>query len=156
MARFKRLSVEELVVLEKQFVQFLAAQSILAEDWEKIKSTKPVEADEIIDDFSDLVYGSVMSEAKYLERKTPRTLYCYQCLSDRFVLIALEVDTDAGIDLSNLDMAGLKHISTKAQAHVCTTEKPYMKSRENEIFSMMELGCEITEGAMFKVLGLLL
>lgn len=156
MVRFKRLSREELKVLEKQFVNFLAAQSILAADWVKIKDTDPSKAEKIIDDFSDLVYGSVMQSALFLERKTSHILYCYQCLGDRFVLIALEVDKNSHVDLKAIDLSKLKSIASDTQMHIYTTEKMYVKAKEDEVFAMMELGCEITVGAMFKALGLLL
>ncbi len=156
MIRFKCLSSEELAVLEKQFVSFLAAQSILAPDWVKIKETDPLQSQEIIEDFSNMVYGSVMSDAQFLERKTKHTLYCYQCLSDRFVLVALEIDKGSDIDLRDLDLDTIKTMGSNAQMHVYTTEKPYSKSKEDEVFGMMEMGCEITDGGMFRVLGMML
>ena len=156
MVRFKCLSSEELAVLEKQFVSFLAAQSILAPDWVKIKASDPVQAQEIIEDFSNMVYESVMSDTKHLELKTSHTLYCYQCLSDRFVLIALEIDKSLDVDLRNMDLKNVKDVVSSAQMHVYTTEKPYTKEKADEVFGMMEMGCEITDGRMFKVLGLML
>ena len=156
MIRFKCLSSEELAVLEKQFVSFLAAQSILAPDWVKIKSSDPLQAQEIIEDFSNMVYGSVMSDTKHLELKTSHTLYCYQCLSDRFVLIALEIDKSLDVDLRDIELKNVKDVASSAQMHVYTTEKPYTKEKVDEVFGMMEMGCEITDGRMFKVLGLML
>ena len=156
MVRFKCLSTEELTVLESKFVRFLAAQSILAPDWVKIKQVHPVQAQEIIEDFSDMVYGSVMSDAQYLQCKTQHTFYCYQCLKDRFVLISLEIDESLDVDLRSLELKNVDDVLSKAQMHVYTTEKPYSKAKEDEVFGMMEMGCEITDGRMFKVLGLML
>jgi len=156
MLRFKCLSSDELTVLEQQFVSFLAAQSILAPDWEKMKEADPTQAQEIIEDFSNLVYGSVMSDARYLERTTKHTLYCYQCLNDRFVLIALEMEQGSDVDIRTMDMNSITAIAANNQLHIYTTEKPYTNDKADEVFAMMELGCEITDGGMFKVLGLLL
>ncbi|RLD19527.1 MAG: hypothetical protein DRI69_08145 [Bacteroidetes bacterium] len=156
MLRFKCLSSEELTVLEQQFVKFLAAQSILAPDWVKIKETDPLQAQEIIEDFSNVVYGTVMSDALFLECKTRYTLYCYQCLNDRFVLVALEIDQASQIDLRHVDTGNISAIVASAKLQVYTTEKPYVKPKEDEVFAMMESGCEITDGGMFKVLGLML
>jgi hypothetical protein len=122
----------------------------------KIKNNEPLKAEEIIEDFSDLVYGSVMSEAQFLERKTHDTIYSYQCLSDRFVLIALEVDVNSNVDLRAVDLSALKSIASDTQLRVYTTERMYSKAKEDEVFAMMELACEITDGTMFKSLGLLL
>ena len=153
MLRFNCLSAEELAVLETQFVSFLSAQSILAPDWVKIKESDPVQAQELIEDFSNVVYGSVMSDAQYLEHKTKNALYCYQCLSDRFVLIVLEIDKKSEFDLRDLDLKKISTIVTNAEMHVYTTEKAYTKAKEDEVFQLMKIGCEITDGEMFKMLG---
>ena len=156
MVRFKCLTTEELTVLEKQFISFLSAQGILAPDWVKIKESDPLQAQKIIEDFSNMVYGSVMSDAKYLERKTRHTLYCYQCLVDRFVLIALDIDKSLDIDLRDIELTNIKGDIPTAQMRVYTTDKRYKNAKEDAVFEMMEMGCEITDGRMFKVLGLML
>ncbi len=156
MVRFKRLTVEELAVLEKQFVSFLAAQSILAVDWEKIKEAEPHRTEELLDAFSDMVYGSVMLDAQFLEHRTHDVLYCYQCLTDRFVLIALEADKNSNVDLKQIELSNIETMSSDFQLRIYTTEKMYEKAKEDEVFAMMKLGCEITNDAMFRVLGLLL
>lgn len=156
MIRFKCLSIEELDVLEKQFVTFLSAQSILAPDWIKIKEQEPLRAQEIIEDFSNVVYGSVFSEANYLERRTRLTYYCYQCLSDRFVLVGLDVENSAEVDFRDLDKDEIRSLAAKTRMHVYTVEKPYTKDKADEVFTMMEFGCEMTDGVMFKVLASML
>ena len=153
MVRYKRLGKDELAVLEKKFVEFLAAQNILADDWAKIKITEPEEAERIIDKFSDLVYGSVLNNAAFLEKRTRHALYCYQCLPDRFVLVALELDTNSDFDLRNSNTANIGTITSNGKMSVYTTNKFYTKSKAEEVFEMMKMGCEITDGVMFKVLG---
>ena len=146
--RFKRLSIEELQVLEQQFVQFLSAQSITADDWQSIKRENLGRADELIVMFSDMVYGSVMSDAQFLENRTENRLYAYQCLADRFVVVVFEVD-DTSIDLRNTEITISDKIPT---SRVYNSESAYTKSKEDEVFELMQTGCEITDGSMFKLL----
>jgi len=148
MIRFQRLSKEELEYLEPQFVQFLASQSILADDWIKIKEDSPDQAESLIEDFSNVVYGSVMRKAQFLEMRTQYVLYAYQCHEDRFELIGFRLEENSSIDLRTDTPDKYEDLD----AEVFTAEKVYEKPREDEIFAMMQLGCEITDGKMFNVL----
>jgi len=50
--KYRRLRREELEELEPQFIRFLAAQSIPAQDWSKLKVTDEKRANVLIDQFS--------------------------------------------------------------------------------------------------------
>ena len=152
MIRFQRLSKEELEYLEPQFVKFLAAQSILAEDWQKLKAEDQERATGLIDDFSNVVYGTVMRKAQFLEKRTEHALYTYQCHEDRFELIAFRLDENSGVDLRTDGPEKYENLD----AEVFTADKAYEKDREDEIFAMMQLGCEITDGKMFNALKAIL
>ncbi len=158
MARFKRLSIDELNVLEAHFIQYLAAQGITADDWTRIQSQDAEAVDKHVDAFSDLVYGSVLRDAKFLEHRDKHSVSCFQLLDDKAVVVRLEVQTDsADIDLRNSDTLGkLANGSLENRTHVYTTDKPWTSTREDEIFSLMENGCVITDGHLFKVLCSLL
>lgn len=152
MIRFQRLSKEELEYLEPQFINFLAAQSIVAEDWQKIVQEDPNRADELIDDFSNVVYGTVMRKAQFLEKRTKHVLYSYHCHEDRFELVAFRLDKDSDVDLRTDGPEKYENLD----AEIFTADKAYEHDREDEIYAMMQLGCEITDGQMFNVLKALL
>ena len=151
MIRFQRLSPKELELLEQEFVKFLASQSIVAGDWEKIKTTDKQQAENLIDDFSNVVYGSVMRKAQFLERRTPKALYCYECLEDRFELVVFEISEDSSLDLTKDALSSIKDISAIGPS-MYTGQKAYTKEREDEIYEMMTQGCEITDGKLMGVL----
>ncbi len=152
MIRFQRLSKEELEYLEPQFINFLAAQSIVAEDWQKIVQDDPNRADALIDEFSNVVYGTVMRKAQFLEKRTKHVLYSYQCHEDRFELVAFRLDENSGVDLRTDGPEKYEDLD----AEIFTADKAYEKDRADEIYAMMQLGCEITDGQMFNVLKALL
>ena len=65
--KYDRLTREQFEELHKEFINFLAAQSITAAEWEEIKTTKPETAEEELDVFSDLVWEGVLNQAQFLE-----------------------------------------------------------------------------------------
>ena len=72
--KYKRLSIEELKALEKEFISFLASAQITGQDWEKMKVEEASKAEELIDVFSDLVYEKVMNKIQYLEYRDQRSI----------------------------------------------------------------------------------
>ena len=65
--KYTRLTKEQLEELNQEFINFLATQSITAEEWKEIKEQKPEVAEEELDIFSDLVWEGVLSKVEYLE-----------------------------------------------------------------------------------------
>ena len=70
MVKYRRLSIEELEELEKEFIQFLAVNGIDAAKWQDLKQNQIEEANEFIDSFSDLVFGKSLEGVQYIEHRT--------------------------------------------------------------------------------------
>ena len=66
--KYSRLSAEQLRELEKEFVDFLVVNGIVAEDWIALKENEPLNADKIIDQFSDVVWEGTLRKLKYLNK----------------------------------------------------------------------------------------
>lgn len=160
MARFKRLGLEELELLEEQFIQYLASQGITGSDWAKLQKDDAAMVEQHLDAFSDLVYGSVMREAKFLEHRDQLSVSCFQLLEEKAVVVRLEVEPETSeeqVDLRDPQIVkelASGHMSTKVRVY--TTDKPWTRAREDEVFEMMQHGAEITDGALFRVLCQLL
>ena len=75
--KYTRLTKEQLEELHKEFINFLATQSITAEEWQDIKQNKPAVAEQEIDVFSDLVWEGVLKQAKYVENISPQHIYMF-------------------------------------------------------------------------------
>ena len=54
--KYRRLTKEQFEELHKEFINFLATQSITAKEWKTIKAKQPNVAEEEMDIFSDLVW----------------------------------------------------------------------------------------------------
>jgi hypothetical protein len=123
--KYNRLPVEELEKLEKEFVDFLVVNGIIAEEWEKIKGFDKQKADAIIDQFSDVIWEGVLRKAKYLEKKEEDTVYLFKCDEDQI------------------------HLKKVTDNELLTASKPYNFKREDEIFDMVQQGCEISDGTLY-------
>ena len=76
---FKRLSDTDLKKLEKEFVDFLVLNGITADDWVELKKSKPQNASQMVDSFSDAIYAGMMRKVQYLERISKSEIMCFYC-----------------------------------------------------------------------------
>ncbi|MCB0467853.1 MAG: hypothetical protein KDC64_06540, partial [Aequorivita sp.] len=65
--KYARLTKEQFEELHQEFINFLATQSITADEWKKLKIEKPEVAEQELDIFSDLIWEGVLNKVKYLE-----------------------------------------------------------------------------------------
>ncbi len=89
--KYRRLDKEELKTLEKEFIQFLAAHSIPAEDWDRMKSTAPEEAEQWLDKFSDFVFEKTLTDVDFMELRQPHTIQIVQVNTSPFLMRGIRV-----------------------------------------------------------------
>jgi hypothetical protein len=129
--KYNRLPQEELEKLEKEFVDFLVVNGITAEDWETIKQDHS-KANDIIDQFSDVIWEGILRKAEYLEFTQGELVYCFWFEPKLAHLVVLKrKDEDVEI------------VQEKQS-------KPYKTSREMELFKLIQSGALITEGELFR------
>ena len=97
--KYRRLTKEQFEELHKEFINFLATQSITAEEWKTIKAEQPKVAEEEMDIFSDLVWEGVLGKVEYLENIAPQHLYLFQVKENTIALIGLKINTQS-VDLT--------------------------------------------------------
>ncbi|MBI49053.1 MAG: hypothetical protein CL850_02030 [Crocinitomicaceae bacterium] len=68
--RYRRLTSEELAVVEGEFVKFLASQGLDAPEWQKVKSDNPNKVEHLLDEFSTFFWECTTSRITYLEKVT--------------------------------------------------------------------------------------
>jgi hypothetical protein len=154
--QFRRLTNEELQGLEPEFIQFLASNTVTAQDWVKLKAEDPGKANELLEVFSDIVFTKIINQIVYLEFRTPDDLKTFHCLADKIILNGLHAEGEAAVDLtSELPAAEIMEHFKKADARlrIYTAEKDYRPDRSTEIFRMLETGATIApEGPWFKLI----
>jgi len=130
--KYTRLQVEELHELEKEFINFLVVNGITADDWVAIKENEPVNAEEIINQFSDVVWEGVLRGVQYLKKAEKDTVFYFKANKEDIHLIRIV------------------QVDSKAEQHIAS--KKYSTVRELELFDMIQNGCTINDGKEYKTL----
>lgn len=149
MNKYRELSLDELKLFEKEFIAYLAVNGIDAELWQKIKANDSEKADKLISIFGDAIYNTVLAKVEYLEVATKNSVKYFKFLSDKAILI--------GLDGENIDFSSKESIlsamgENASKIKIYSTSKMYLKSREEEIFDMIKIGCSVSDGKVFEVL----
>lgn len=134
MNKFRCLTLEELELLKKEFIDFLAVNTITGDDWEKIKKSEPEKQQRTIELFSEVVFTKILREIKFLELHTSDLVSAIQCNASEMILISAE--------------------KVGEEAKIFSTNKPYTKDREEELFDLMNQGFVKSDGKLFKQLWL--
>ncbi|MBX2814434.1 MAG: hypothetical protein KTR24_00485 [Saprospiraceae bacterium] len=138
--RFRRLSQVELQSLEKEFVAFLASQSITASDWQDLKEQDLPRAERLIDIFSDLVLQKVLEKIELLELRTARELLFVHCRPDVMEMVGVVME-GVEIDLTGRlekDILEKTLADESASVQLVSAHKSYRLSREEEVFAMLQ------------------
>lgn len=154
MPTYRLLTLEELTELEKEFVEYLVLNGIAAEDWVKMKDEDKEGAERIIELFSDVVFEGILRKIGYLEYRAENFVHAFQCLTDKLVLVAMESEDDTDVNFLDPVFIEAATINPPDKLIVRTTSKPYSKTRELELFDMIQAGCMISDGGLFKALCL--
>ncbi len=147
-AKFRRLDQRELKQLELEFVQFLASQSIAAEEWTRLKANKPQLAEDLIVIFSDVVMEKVLSKIKLLERRSRHELHLYQCIEDKITWVGIQIANESPLDLSGDDIQKELELIFSEQSHqaqLLRAEKTCGQHYTMEIFKLTQSGCLISQ-----------
>ena len=66
--KYTRLTKEQFEELQQEFINFLATQSITADEWSNLKVNSPEMAEMELDVFSDLIWEGVLQNVSFLEK----------------------------------------------------------------------------------------
>lgn len=155
--KYRRLSKEELLELESEFVRFLASHSITSDEWVKLKENEPDKVNGLIDIFSDLIFEQTLKKVQYLEQRTAKDYRTFHCLEDKIEMIGILIDGPSQLDFTQQEVSPQEMMMqlqrSNARLKMYQGEKQYQKAREEELFELMENGAMISkDGAMFKTL----
>ena len=146
---YRRLTIQEFEALEAQFIQFLSVNSVTGADWEKMKLQNPNRMNRLLDQFSDVVLGSVIDRVKYLVQIGKNALMVFNCNIEHIDIVGITTDTEANFDQYKKLEEALNALPNNVKIQAFSHIKTYLKSRDVEIFELLESGCQITEEAIF-------
>lgn len=151
--KYRRLSFAELQELEKEFIDFLVVNGITAPDWEKLKSDQSEKCEDILTLFSDVVLEGVLQQVQFLEYRTEHEIQAFQCLPQKLVVVGLR-STNPTTNFTDPNFLSEALKNPPSGIKIFTSDKPYQTARESELFGMLQSGCLISDGALFKTLSL--
>lgn len=148
--KYRRLTKEQLEELHGEFINFLATQSITAEEWQELKENKPGVAEDELDVFSDLIWEGVLNKVEYLENISAKQMHLFYLTGKEMKLIAIKV-LNPDIDLTTKEGFEWfkKHFMT-GMVDIMTASKAYTEDRNRDKFELIEKGAVITKGELYR------
>tara|TARA_R100000935_G_C2818084_1_gene158291 strand:- start:912 stop:1394 length:483 start_codon:yes stop_codon:yes gene_type:complete len=148
--KYTRLTKEQFEELHPEFINFLATQSITADEWQKIKTEQPQVAEEELDVFSDLVWEGVLQKAEYLENIAPQQLFLFKVAETEMQLISLKI-SEEGIDITTQEGYGwLQKNFAEDSVEFFTAKKKFSADKSADIFKLVQQGAIITKGELYQ------
>lgn len=148
--KYARLTKEQLEELHEEFINFLASQSITAEEWTQIKKDKPELAEDELDVFSDLVWEGVLNQANYLEHLSKQQLFLFHIEEAKMRLIGIKVNNEAINIATKEGYAWLQDNLLTEDVEIYNSVKAISEDRNKDIFALIQQGANITKGELFQ------
>ena len=154
--KYARLTKEQLEAMQDEFINFLATQSITADEWKKIKTETPEVAEQELDVFSDLIWEGVLNKVKYIEHISPQQLFLFHIAEAHMALVAIKIE-DKAIDITTPH--GYKWLQQNIHDDIVsmyTSTKPISDDRNSDVFQLIQKGGVITKGELYNFFSKLL
>lgn len=148
--KYSRLTKEQFEEMHQEFINFLATQSITADEWQKIKTEKPDVAEQELDIFSDLIWEGVLNKVQYLEHISSKQMFLFHISEVTINLIAIKIDVE-GIDITTQNGYGwLQQNLMDDNVTIYTSTKALTDDRNKDIFALIKQGANITKGDLYR------
>ena len=148
--KYRRLTREQLEELQPEFINFLATQSITAEEWAALKEERPEVAEEELDVFSDLIWEGVLSRVTYLENIGAQQMHLFHLTDKEMKLLSVKV-MNPEVDLRTRE--GFSWFRKNWQSdfvEYLVASKAYSGDANKDRFELIEQGAVITKGELYR------
>ncbi|WP_076454969.1 DUF6495 family protein [Zobellia uliginosa] len=148
--KYMRLTKQQLEELHQEFINFLATQSITADEWRDIKTNRPQVAEDEIDVFSDLVWEGVLTKVEYLENISEKQMHLFHLTEKEMKLLSVKV-MNPEIDLTtSIGFSWFKKNWQSDFVEYLTASKAYSEDRNLDKFKLIQQGAVITKGELYQ------
>ena len=146
--KYSRLTKEQFEALHQEFINFLATQSVTADEWKNLKENKPELAEMELDVFSDLIWEGVLKSAQYLEHISPQHMHLFSINNDHMHVIAVTLKND--VDMTTTEgFSWLRENLMDEHVAFLQAKKTYSEDRNLDIFKLIQQGSVITKGDLY-------
>ncbi|WP_452601015.1 DUF6495 family protein [Pontimicrobium sp. MEBiC06410] len=146
--KYARLTKEQFEELHQEFINFLATQSITADEWTNLKANKPEMAEMELDVFSDLIWEGVLGQAKYLEHISPNSIHLFALNDDHMHLIGIKISNDKDVTTKE-GFNWLRENLMDDAVEFVQAKKDYSEDDKLDKFKLIEQGANITKGELY-------
>ena len=147
--KYSRLTKEQFEELHQEFINFLATQSVTADEWKILKMNKPEMAEMELDVFSDLIWEGALNKAEYVEHFAPQHMYLFHF--DEANMHAIIVNLKNDVDITTTEgYTWLRENLMDENVEFLQADKDYTEDKNLDKFKMIEQGASITKGDLFK------
>lgn len=154
--KYRQLTKEQFEALHKEFAEFLATQQIDVKEWDAIKQEKPAMALEEINLFSDIVWEDVLTRAEYIDHFSDKHINLFKCTSKEMVRIHIKLEDDGASFLKQADFNDFIKNPLGDSYHYAKGSKKYIAERNPELFALIEMGAQISDGSLFRQIAQLI
>ena len=147
--KYSRLTKEQFEELHQEFINFLATQSVTADEWANLKVNKPELAETELDVFSDLIWEGVLNKAEYLEHISAQHMYLFKLGEEKMHAIVINLKNDVDITTTE-GYNWLRENLMDDNVEFLHADKEYTEDKNLDKFKMIEQGAVITKGDLFK------
>ena len=147
--KYSRLTKEQFEELHQEFINFLATQSVTADEWTNLKVNKPELAETELDVFSDLIWEGVLNKAEYLEHISAQHMYLFQLSEDKMHAIVINLKNDVDITTQE-GYDWLRENLMDENVEFLQADKAYTEDKNLDKFGMIEQGSVNTKGDLYK------
>lgn len=147
--KYSRLTKEQFEALHQEFINFLATQSVTADEWANLKVNKPELAETELDVFSDLIWEGVLNKAEYLEHISAQHMYLFKLGEEEMHAIVINLKNDVDITTTE-GYNWLRENLMDDNVEFLHADKAYTEDKNLDKFKMIEQGAVITKGDLFK------
>ncbi len=148
--KYARLTKEQFEELSKEFINFLATQTVTAEEWKKIKKETPHLAEQELDIFSDLIWEGVLNKTQYLENNSPQEMFLFKIDGEIIEFIGVKTSNSSNNILIDEGFKWLRENLASDEVSIYKASKPFSKERNVEVFSLIQQGAVITKGKVYE------
>ncbi|MFV9551459.1 DUF6495 family protein [Algibacter sp. PT7-4] len=146
--KYSRLTKEQFEELHQEFINFLATQSITADEWANLKANKPEMAEMELDVFSDLIWEGALNKAEYLEHFAPQHMYLFHLEDTKMHAIVVNLKNDVDITTQE-GYDWLRENLMDDNVEFLQADKEYSEDKNLDKFKMIEQGAVITKGELY-------
>lgn len=154
--KYRQLTKEQLLELPTEFAKFLATQQIDTSEWGKMKLENPVMAEEELNIFSDIVWEDVLTKTKYIEHISENHINLFKCNTSEIIRIYIKLNDSNKNFLDKNDFNWFANNFLDDSIEYFKAVKKYTDERNQEIFNLIEMGGQISEGKLFNTVSQLI